>query len=39
MRRREFIAMFGSAAATWPLATHGADMISLPAAAVRAARV
>ena len=39
MRRREFITVFGSAAATSALATHGADIISLPAAAVRAARV
>jgi hypothetical protein len=39
MRRREFIAVFDSAPATSALATHGADMISLPTAAVRAARV
>ena len=30
MRRREFIAVFGSAAATWALAAHGADVIFTP---------
>ena len=39
MRRWQFIVVFGSAPATSALAAHGADIISLPAAAVRAARV